>query len=74
MKVGDTVTWEFYVEGYAEQSVSVVVKLLDARSVMLRDGFIVDELKVKSHTGQIAGRLVSVKRADILNGGKKTIY
>lgn len=74
LRVGDEIEWCFYVNGYKETSSSVVIKRLDEKACMMRDGFIVDELKVKSHTGQIAGQLLSVKRADVLNGGKKTIY
>ena len=74
LRVGDEIEWCFYVNGYKETSSSVVIKRIDEKACLMRDGFIVDELKVKSHTGQIAGQLLSVKRADILNGGKKTIY
>ena len=74
LRVGDEIEWCFYVNGYKETSSSVVIKRLDEKACLMRDGFIVDELKVKSHTGQIAGQLLSVKRADILNGGKKSIY
>lgn len=75
LRVGDTVTWEFYVEGYAEQSVSVAVKLLDARSVMLRDGFVVEGLEIyRAHPHTKVGRVVVVKRADVVNGGYRTVY
>lgn len=75
LRVGDAVTWEFYVDGYAEQSVSVVVKLLNARSVMLRDGFIVEDLEIyKAHPYTKVGRAVVVKRADVVNGGYMTVY
>lgn len=75
LRVGDVVTWEFYVDGYAEQSVSVVVKLLDAISVMLRDGFIVEDLEIyRAHPYTKVGRVVVVKRADVVNGGYMTVY
>lgn len=73
--VGDEVTWEFYVEGYTEKSVSIAIKSLDARSLMLRDGFIVDGLSIYRQSPYIkAGKIVMVRRADVVNGGHKIVY
>lgn len=73
--VGDEITWEFYVEGYTEKSVSIAIKSLDVNMLMLRDGFIVDRLEVYRQSPYIkAGKIVMVRRADVVNGGHKIVY
>lgn len=73
--VGDEITWEFYVEGYTEKSVSIAIKSLDARSLMLRDGFIVDGISICRQSPYTkVGKVVLVRRADVVNGGHKIVY
>ena len=73
--VGDEITWEFYVEGYTEKSVSIAIKSLDARSLMLRDGFIVGGLSICRQSPYTkVGKVVLVRRADVVNGGHQIVY
>lgn len=41
----------------------------------MRDGFVVEDLEIyRAHPYTRVGRVVTVKRADVVNGGCRTVY
>lgn len=75
LKVGDEVTWEFCVEGIRERTTSIAIKSLSENSFLLRDSFVVDGRDIRQQNPYTkVGKVVMVRRADVVNGGHKIIY
>ena len=75
LKVGDEVTWEFHVEGVKERTASITIKSLSEHSFLLRDNFVVDGLDIRQQNPYTkVGKVVIVRRVDVVNGGHKIIY
>ena len=75
LKVGDEVTWEFWVEGIRERTASIAIKYLSENSFLLRDSFVVDGLDIRQQNPYTkVGKVVLVRRADVVNGGHKIVY